>query len=129
MDIKLKTFCTRNELVRKEVDQLVKRLGVKTYKVGGVLHISEEDANIILNELALPEELTPQCVEGVVLEVCRNPSWVMCKWDGIEHKHPCLLPRRFKGRFPKGKRIKAERIEDKNGVTYRHEYFGRLERR
>lgn len=129
MDVKLKTFCTRNELERKEVNDAIKRLGIKTFKVKNALHIGEGDASVLLNELCLPEELVPTAVEGTVLEVCRNPMWVMCKWDGVEHKHPCLLPRRFQGRFPKGKRIKAERIEDKNGVTYRHEYFGRIERR
>lgn len=128
-DIKIKTLCTRNGLVRKDVDKAIKRLGIQRVKVKGVLHISAEDANILLNELELPKELTPIIVTGRVLEVCRNPMWVMCKFEGDEYKKPCLLPRRHIGRFPKGKTIRAERIEDAEGVTYRHEYFSRIERR
>jgi hypothetical protein len=53
----------------------------------------------------------------------RNPRWLFCKSDGIDHAIPVLMPNSKSGGRMLGKRFIAEGITDaSNSVTYRYSH-------
>lgn len=57
--------------------------------------------------------------QAVGIHVARNPKWMFCSIEGQHGKLPVAIPRRLVGRLER-KRFTVERIEDINGVTWRH---------
>lgn len=53
------------------------------------------------------------------LHEARNPRWMFCKIEGLDGKHPVIIPRKLQGRLLQ-KVFEVEAIEDVNGTTYRH---------
>jgi hypothetical protein len=125
-DIKLAELCKTYGWNRDEVDALRKKLGIGRKKRSGAWVISAEDSNTIIKEMELPPELTSPTYYATGLHEARNPRWMMCTIDGLEGKQAVLVPKRFQFKLRK-KRFPVEKIEDANGVTWRHEWFSKLE--
>lgn len=124
-DIRIIDFCRENNLDRKAVDKLRKKLGVPRKKDGNAWAITNENAEILMRELALPQELQSETYYAKGLHPAQNKSYMFCKIEGVEGKHPVLIPLRFRGRLT-GKRFPIEKIEDTKGITWRHEWFRRV---
>lgn len=56
---------------------------------------------------------------ATALRPAHNPRWVFCKIDGLEGKHPVVIPRKLIGRMGR-KTFEVEVIQDIKGTTYRH---------
>jgi hypothetical protein len=63
--------------------------------------------------------LVAEVAEYRVCQIPPNPTCVMIDVGGVAKV--CVIPKNIKSYMRKGLTIKAARIEDKNGVTYRHE--------
>lgn len=126
MDIKLTDLCKRASCDRKKLDDLIDKLGISRHKVPlNSWAVKDKDAQILLRELGLPAELQGETFWAKHLHDGRNKRWVFAKIQGVPNKHPVLVPPRFAGKLT-GKRFKVERIEDKDGVTWRHEWFRKI---
>jgi hypothetical protein len=64
-------------------------------------------------------EIIPDTYEAFVLKNAQNPNYVFAYIRSIPLKVPVIVPRRFRGRLV-GKNILIEKIEDKNGASYRY---------
>ena len=126
IDIKLKDFCEENEYRRQDVDRVIDELGIKKYRCGQAFCITRDNALIVSRELDLPEQLQPELRQARYIHDARNRSRVYAKIEGLPNKHPILIPRKLYGKLA-GKRFKVEKIEDNTGVTWRHEWFRKLE--
>ena len=124
-DIKLADWVREHDLDRKEVDATLKRLAITPTKRGVAYYITGDEAQIVGKKLDLPEELQSVFLWAQWIEDAKNKSWVMAKVDGYEGKRPVKIPRRFCGKM-RGKRFEVEKIEDKNGITFRHSWYARL---
>jgi hypothetical protein len=111
---------------RKKVDAIVDKLGIEKFLLPpNAWAVTNEDAQVLLKELGLPIELQGETFWARHLHDAGNRRYVYAKVEGFENKHPILIPPRFHGKL-KGKRFPVERIEDKNGVTWRHAWFRKL---
>lgn len=124
-DIKIKDWCEANDLDRKEVEATIKRLAIKRHKQGVAYYLTEKDTLRLARELSMPDELKVEIVDAFWVHDAKNPSWLFARIDGFEGKHPVLVPRRFQNKLKK-KRFKVEVVRDKEGVTFRHEWFTRV---
>ena len=72
--------------------------------------------------IPLPEPQAPKVsgiYDGTVISQAKNPQWVYVKIQGLEGKHPVIIPRRLSGKLD-GKQIKVEAITDVTGTSYRY---------
>ena len=105
------------EAIRKE------KLSDKDWrKMAWGIAIMKSGEEIIRNNDIVPE-IYPKKHRAWVKAPAKNPRFVWCLIDGIEGRHPVLIPRRFIGKLV-GKYITVDEIRDINGVTYRHEALG-----
>lgn len=107
---------------RQAVNDMIKKLGIKTQKIGPALYIPAERERQLRVELSLPDELQIKFAWAYLLHDAANKNFVFAKVEGYPNKHAVQWPRR-KGKPVKGKRFKVEVIEDKEGVSFRHEWF------
>ena len=110
---------------RADVDAMRKKLGIKCVRVDQKWVVPAEKAEIIANELSLPTELRGETLSARAIRAAPNPSWAYCAVEGIDEMTPVLIPRRYASTIV-GKTFRCEKIQDKDGVTYRHEYFRSL---
>lgn len=123
--IKLDELAKECQVPRQQIDELRRKLGIKCKKRDNVWTITADEAEILRRELDLPAELQSPTYYATGLHPAANKNWVFCTIDGYEGKHPVLIPPRYWGKLIK-KRFPVERIEDANGVTWRHEWFRNL---
>ena len=57
--------------------------------------------------------------DAQVLSQAKNPQWVYVKINGIDGKHPAIIPKRLTGKLV-GKSVKVEAITDDTGTSYRY---------
>jgi len=124
--IRVEELCAELGAEREKLDVLRKKLGIKCAKRDNVWTITQEEANVIRKEWDLPEQLKSETYWATGIHNAQNPRWIWCKIDGLPNKHPVLIPPRFYGRLER-KRFPVEKIEDVNGVTWRHEWFAKLD--
>lgn len=124
-DIKFSDFCDSVGAERAEIDKIRKKLGIKCRLESGDWVISLDEAEVLRKKLALAPEFHAETLMAKAVRRAPNPNWLYCSIEGEDLVQPVLIPRRFHGRLD-GKRFPVERIVDKNGVTYRHEWFARL---
>ena len=126
--VAVKDICSETGAKRSAASALVRKLGLQTRKDGAVVMVQSGDAEILRREMLLPVEMCAQTHTAQVISPCKNTNWVYCKIlerkDGF--RHPVLIPRRFANKLTKGKKFNAELIRDKNGETYRHEWFAKV---
>lgn len=71
-------------------------------------------------KLALEAPLViPTRLKGRVIKLAVNPRWVYCVIEGLENKHPVMVPSRLRDRIL-GKSIEIEAITDDRGTSYRY---------
>ena len=124
-DVSIVDLCKWSGCSRKEANATLKRLGVKPIKIAGKLHVEAEEASCVFKELGLPKELTPKRAKASFVRDAPNPRRVYATVDGYPGKHTVIIPRHMKPRVI-GKRFAVEVIEDEKGVTFRHEWFGKV---
>lgn len=106
----------------KEVNQACKDLGIKSYLIGGKKHIELQDANRLIRELSLPDEMQIKTAWATHIKDANNPRFVYAVVDGYDGKHIVNIPRRYSGKLRK-KKFKVEVIGDGDNVKFRHAYF------
>ena len=124
--IRINDFCDEHEYNRKQVDDLRRKMGIKAKKRNNIWTITGEEAAALDRELALPEELTSETYYARGLHEAQNPIWLFCIIEGLEGKHPVKIRKDF-GRRLVGKRFPIEKIEDETGITWRHEWYRKIE--
>lgn len=90
---------------------------------GYATFFNEEGAKLVRLAAEIPAAVPPR-LKARVIGPCANDKWVWCRIEGMEGRHPVLIPRRLRGKIL-GKPITIEAITDINGTTYRHESIGR----
>lgn len=71
-------------------------------------------------KLALEAPLVvPSRLTGRVVKLANNPRWVYCVIEGMENRHPVMVPSRLRDRIL-GKTIEIEAISDATGTSYRY---------
>ena len=71
-------------------------------------------------KLALDAPLVvPSRLRGKVIKLANNPRWVYCVIEGMENRHPVMVPSRLRDRIL-GKTIEIEAISDATGTSYRY---------
>lgn len=123
--IKIIDIMRENGWDRKTVNDAIARLGIKKFYVGAAHGISVHDADVLVKELSLPKELQGETFWATYVHDARNKSYVFAKIDGIPNKHPVLIPRKWQGKMAR-KRFRVEKIQDTNGISWRHEWFRKL---
>lgn len=125
--IKLTDLCKQIGCEREELDAMVKKLGMGTFKVfPNAWAVYPNAAKILVRELTLPDELQGGVYKAQALHKAQNKRYWFCKIDGIENKHPVLLSSKLKAHICRGKRFEVERIEDAKGVTWRDVNFRKI---
>lgn len=124
-DISIVDLCKESGKPRPEVVATMKRLGIKPFKMKGKLHIENTECNLVLKELDLPEQFKPKRTKATFLYAARSPKWIYATVDGYPGKHEILIPQQLKPKI-RGKRFWVDVIEDKKGITFRHEWFGKF---
>ncbi len=125
--IKITELCKRSQQDRYTVDKMVDKLGIQRFKVPiNAWAVTPSDAQVVLKELGLPQELQGNVFWAKYLHPAANKRYGFCKVHGIPNKHPVLIPPRFAKKMHPGKRLQVERIEDESGVTFRHAWYRKL---
>jgi hypothetical protein len=107
---------------RERIEEVKSALGIKCVRDGSRWLLTPSDACLLSRELDLPDNLQIHTEYAVGIAPAKNPNWYYCKIDGINEKTPVQIPRRFWGKMH-GKRFRVEKVTDKNGTTWRHEWF------
>lgn len=70
--------------------------------------------------LRIPE-IAPEILEGLVVRLAPNPSYVYCLVQGkLKKVVPVVVPKKMQ-RIMLHKKIKVQRIQDESGETFRYE--------
>ena len=124
--IRINDFCKARGYIRSKVDALRKKMGIKAKLRADIWSRTSEEASALDRELSLPEELTSDTYYARGLHTAQNPIWLFCTIEGYEGKHPVKIRRDFGSRLI-GKRFPVEKIEDETGITWRHEWYRKME--
>jgi len=81
--------------------------------------VSEKGAEELRLNADIPEAV-PELLRGTVKHSAPNHLYVYAAIEGVAGKHPVLVGRRLGGDRLVGKPIEIHRIEDINGISYRH---------
>ena len=120
MKIKLTEFAQYHETDFDEALDIVKEKIPEEYVTGkGKNTWLSVEAQDILADGMLINEIIPKHYKGKVLSICPNPRFNMVHFVEIGKKVPVLIPNRLKGKFL-GKVICFEVIESETGVSYRY---------
>jgi len=120
MKIKLTEFAQYHETDFDEALDIVKEKIPEEYITGkGKNTWLSVEAQDILADGMLINEIIPKHYRGKVLSICPNPRFNMVHFVEIGKKVPVLIPNRLKGKFL-GKVICFEVIESETGVSYRY---------
>jgi hypothetical protein len=120
MKIKLTEFAQYHETDFNEALDIVKEKIPEEYITGkGKNTWLSVEAQDILADGMLINEIIPKHYRGKVLSICPNPRFNMVHFVEIGKKVPVLIPNRLKGKFL-GKVICFEVIESETGVSYRY---------
>tara|TARA_R110002020_G_scaffold6192_1_gene25877 strand:- start:2133 stop:2504 length:372 start_codon:yes stop_codon:yes gene_type:complete len=120
MKIKLTEFAQYHETDFNEALDIVKEKLPEEYITGkGKNTWLSVEAQDILADGMLINEIIPKHYKGKVLSICPNPRFNMVHFVEIGKKVPVLIPNRLKGKFL-GKVICFEVIESETGVSYRY---------
>lgn len=120
MKIKLTEFAHYHETDFNEALDIVKEKLPEEYITGkGKNTWLSVEAQDILADGMLINEIIPKHYKGKVLSICPNPRFNMVHFVEIGKKVPVLIPNRLKGKFL-GKVICFEVIESETGVSYRY---------
>ena len=120
MKIKLTEFAQYHETDFNEALDIVKEKLPEEYITGkGKNTWLSVEAQGILADGMLINEIIPKHYKGKVLSICPNPRFNMVHFVEIGKKVPVLIPNRLKGKFL-GKVICFEVIESETGVSYRY---------
>lgn len=120
MKIKLTEFAQYHETDFDEALDIVKEKIPEEYITGkGKNTWLSVEAQDILSDGMLINEIIPKHYRGKVLSICPNPRFNMVHFVEIGKKVPVLIPNRLKGKFL-GKVICFEVIESETGVSYRY---------
>ena len=106
----------------KELRQLMKTLGIASYKMNGANHFSRLDADRLIKEIDLPKELKPEIRRARFLKYCPNPRFVYAIIEGYPGKRLVGISSRIRKRI-ENKRFLVEVVKDKDGVSFRHAGF------
>lgn len=110
----------------KEVNELIRVLGIREYKRHGERHVNKADSEVLLKELGLPDELKIRTASARFIRPARNAHFVYGTVDGFPGKHLIKVTRRQSKPTTSGahrlknKNFEVEIIEDRDGVSFRH---------
>ena len=120
MKIKLTEFAQYHETDFDEALDIVKEKIPEEYVTGnGKNTWLSVEAQDILADGMLINEIIPKHYRGRVISICPNPRFNMVHFVKIGKKVPVLIPNRLQGMFV-GKVICFEVIESETGVSYRY---------
>ena len=120
MKIKLTEFAQYHETDFDEALDIVKEKIPEEYITGnGKNTWLSVEAQDILADGMLINEIIPKHYRGRVISICPNPRFNMVHFVKIGKKVPVLIPNRLQGMFV-GKVICFEVIESETGVSYRY---------
>tara|TARA_E500000318_G_scaffold100117_1_gene102610 strand:- start:131 stop:505 length:375 start_codon:yes stop_codon:yes gene_type:complete len=118
---RIKTIAEEHEVT---VDEIVKLIETKLPEhtitgTGYARWINEEGQELLAEAVDIPELMSKR-YRGTVHSEAPNRSYVYVYINEIKKKVPMVIPRRYEGRLTKGKRVKVEGIEDRQGISYRY---------
>ena len=123
-DIPLKQIKEETGLGYPEIAKKMKALGIAPFLMKNKKHVEYEDYERFMRIHDLPVPLQPRFTKAKWIRNARNPKFIYVTVEGFTGKHLCLLPRRLRGSM-ENKKFGVEVIQDKDGVSFRHEMFAK----